>query len=305
MEFSHLPVMPSEVIELLNIKKDGTYVDGTLGGAGHSSLIVERLDKTGKLIGIDKDPDAIKAATEKLKSPLCKIEIVKEDFRNIKSIVSGVDGILLDLGVSSYQLDEASRGFSYKAEAPLDMRMSQTGISAKDIVNGYSIDDLERILREYGEEKFSFRIAQNIDYHRKQKVIETTTELANIISEAIPAKFKRTGGNPAKQSFQALRIEVNGELDALKIALNDCFEALNNKGRFVIITFHSLEDRLVKQAFNNLCTGCTCPPQFPVCVCGKKPRASLITKKPLTASEEELKTNNRSHSAKVRCIEKI
>lgn len=304
MEFTHLPVMPNEVIDLLDIKPDGTYIDGTVGGAGHSSLIAKNLNAGGRLIGIDKDPNAIKAAAERL-SVFPFAEVIREDFRNIKSIKTNADGILLDLGVSSHQLDDGERGFSYKVTAPLDMRMSQTGISAKDVVNGYSVSELERILREYGEEKFSFRIAQNIDFHRKQKQIETTTELANIISEAIPAKFKRTGGNPAKQSFQAIRIEVNGELDALKIALNDCFDILNSNGRFVIITFHSLEDRLVKQAFSDFCTGCTCPPQFPVCVCGKKPKAKMITKKPLTASEEELKMNNRSHSAKVRCIEKI
>ncbi|MBQ4539358.1 MAG: 16S rRNA (cytosine(1402)-N(4))-methyltransferase RsmH [Oscillospiraceae bacterium] len=308
MEFSHVSVLLNETIESLDIKPDGIYIDGTAGGAGHSREIAKRLT-TGKLIAVDKDPDAIAVATERLKPYSCAT-VVRNDFRNIKAIadelgLERVDGILLDLGVSSHQLDEAQRGFSYHSDAPLDMRMSQQGMSARDVVNGYSEKDIARILRDYGEEKFASRIARAIVTAREKAPIETTLELAEIIKNAIPAATRREGGHPAKRSFQAIRIEVNGELTALECALDDAFDLLSVGGRLSIITFHSLEDRMCKRRFADFTSGCTCPPEFPVCVCGKTPRGKLTTRKPITAGEEELAENNRSRSAKLRTIEKL
>lgn len=308
MDFSHRSVLLNETIESLAVKPDGIYIDGTAGGAGHSSEIAKRLT-TGRLIAVDKDPDAIAAATEKLSVYPCAM-VVQNDFRNLSAIASElslpkVNGILLDLGVSSHQLDDAERGFSYHSEAPLDMRMSQQGMSAKDVVNTYSEKDLARILRDYGEEKFAFRIARAIVEKRAKEPIETTLKLADIVKNAIPAAARREGGHPAKRSFQAIRIEVNGELSALECALDDAFELLDVGGRLSIITFHSLEDRMCKRRFAAFTEGCTCPPDFPVCVCGKTPRGRLTSKKPITAGEQELAENNRSRSAKLRTIEKL
>lgn len=308
MAFSHKPVLLNETIDSLAIKPDGIYIDGTAGGAGHSSEIAKRLT-TGRLIAVDKDPDAVAAATQRL-APYPCATVVQNDFRNIDQVahalnIDKVDGVLLDLGVSSHQLDAAERGFSYQNDAPLDMRMSQAGMSAKDVVNSYSERDLARILSEYGEERFAFRIARAIVARREKAGIQTTSELADIIKFAIPAATRREGGHPAKRSFQAIRIEVNGELTSLDCALDIAFELLALGGRLSVITFHSLEDRICKRRFAAFAEGCTCPADFPVCVCGKTPRGRLVSKKPITASEEELAENNRSHSAKLRVIEKI
>lgn len=308
MSFVHLPVLLNETIDSLAIKPDGIYIDGTAGGAGHSSQIAKRLT-TGRLIAVDKDPDAIAVITERLAAYPCAT-VVQNDFRNIAAIAAGegvsrVDGILLDLGVSSHQLDAVERGFSYHHDAPLDMRMSQSGMSAKDVVNTYSDKDLARILSDYGEERFAFRIARAIVAQRQKSEINTTLELAEIIKNAIPAATRREGGHPAKRSFQAIRIEVNGELTALECALDDAFELLAVGGRLSIITFHSLEDRMCKRRFVAFAEGCTCPVDFPVCVCGKTPRGRLVSKKPVTAGEQELAENNRSRSAKLRVIEKL
>lgn len=308
MAFSHKPVLLNETIDSLAIKPDGIYIDGTAGGAGHSSEIAKRLT-TGRLIAVDKDPDAIAAATQRLASYSCAT-VVQNDFRNIDQVahalnIDRVDGVLLDLGVSSHQLDAAERGFSYQNDAPLDMRMSQAGMSAKDVVNSYSERDLARILNEYGEERFAFRIARAIVARREKAEIQTTLELADIIKFAIPAATRREGGHPAKRSFQAIRIEVNGELASLDCALDNAFKLLALGGRLSVITFHSLEDRICKRRFAAFAEGCTCPADFPVCVCGKTPRGRLVSKKPITANEEELSENNRSHSAKLRVIEKI
>lgn len=299
--------MLDECINGLDIKPDGIYIDGTCGGAGHSKEIAKRLTEGGMLIGIDRDPDAVAAASERLAPYNAKV--LKGNFSDMKALAAGegiseVDGILLDLGVSSHQLDTLERGFSYHGDAPLDMRMSQEGISAKDIVNTYSYEELSRILWEYGEEKFSRRIADNIVKQRENAPIETTGQLADIVCGSYPAKFRREK-NPCKKTFQAIRIAVNCELDELNRALDDGFDMLKIGGRFCIITFHSLEDRIVKQRFASFCTGCICPPDFPQCVCGKKPRGKLVNRKPIEASEEELAVNNRSHSAKLRIIEKI
>lgn len=298
--------MLPECIEGLNIKPEGIYVDGTAGGAGHSREIAKRLT-TGRLIAIDRDPTAVKVATERL----CGLPatVIKENYSQLDTVleslgVDGVDGILLDLGVSSHQLDNSERGFSYHADAVLDMRMGQEGISAKDIVNEWPEKELARIIFEYGEEKFARSIASQIVKCREQKTIYTTGELAEIIKSAVPAKVRREK-NPCKKTFQAIRIAVNDELEHLSIALDKAFDALNSNGRLCIITFHSLEDRLVKQRFATYCKGCECPLDFPVCVCGKKPRGRLINKKPVTATEQELQINNRSRSAKLRIIEKI
>ncbi len=306
MEFHHISVMLNECIEGLNIKPDGVYIDGTAGGAGHSVHIAQRLSKNGKLIAFDKDPDAIATAKERLSE--YPAQVVESDFSEMASVVAsmnidGVDGILLDLGVSSHQLDTPERGFSYKYDAPLDMRMSQSGLSAYDIVNTYPEETLAKILFEFGEEKFSRKIASLILSKRAEKPIETTLELAEIVKSAIPAKFKREK-NPCKKTFQAIRIAVNGELDSLSAGLDGAFECLNSGGRLAVITFHSIEDRIVKQKFANWCKGCICPPDFPVCVCGKKPLAHLVNRKPITASDEELVVNNRSRSAKLRIIER-
>lgn len=307
MGFSHFSVMLDECINGLDIKPNGIYIDGTCGGAGHSKEIAKRLTEGGMLIGIDRDPEAVAAASERLASYNAKV--LKGNFSDMKALAAGegiseVDGILLDLGVSSHQLDTLERGFSYHGDAPLDMRMSREGISAKDIVNTYSYEELSRILWEYGEEKFSRRIADNIVKQRENAPIETTGQLSDIVCSSYPAKFRREK-NPCKKTFQAIRIAVNCELDELDRALDDGFDMLKIGGRFCIITFHSLEDRIVKQRFASFCTGCTCPPDFPQCVCGKKPRGKLVNRKPIEASEEELAVNNRSHSAKLRIIEKI
>ncbi len=299
--------MLDECINGLDIKPNGIYIDGTCGGAGHSKEIAKRLTESGMLIGIDRDPDAVAAASERLAPYNAKV--LKGNFSDMKALAAGegiseVDGILLDLGISSHQLDTLERGFSYHGDAPLDMRMSREGISAKDIVNTYSYEELSRILWEYGEEKFSRRIADNIVKQRENAPIETTGQLADIVCSSYPAKFRREK-NPCKKTFQAIRIAVNCELDELDRALDDGFDMLKIGGRFCIITFHSLEDRIVKQRFASFCTGCTCPPDFPQCVCGKKPRGKLVNRKPIEASEEELAVNNRSHSAKLRIIEKI
>ncbi|MCQ2440815.1 MAG: 16S rRNA (cytosine(1402)-N(4))-methyltransferase RsmH [Clostridia bacterium] len=306
MEFKHTSVLLNETIESLNIKPDGVYVDGTAGGAGHSREIAKRLNG-GKLISLDKDPDAVAVAQERLKE--YPATVICTDFKDMdkalyKLGINRVDGILLDLGVSSYQLDNANRGFSYKNDAPLDMRMSKSGVSAKDLVNTLDVDELTRIFRDYGEEKFAYRIATNIVKFRKDREIATTTELADIIANSYPAPQRRDG-HPARKCFQALRIAVNSELDSLSVALDKAFELLSKDGRLSIITFHSLEDRMVKQRFKDYCTGCTCPPDIPVCVCGKKPRGKLAFKKPITANEKELEENNRSRSAKLRTVIKL
>ncbi len=306
--FQHVSVLLNESIEGLNIKPDGIYVDGTAGGAGHSSEIAKRL-KTGRLIALDKDPDAIATATERLSKYPCAT-VVRSDFAEIPAVLDSlgidkVDGVLLDLGVSSHQLDEAERGFSYHSEAPLDMRMSQEGLSAYDLVNGASGAELAKILYDYGEEKFAPRIVNAILDARAVKPIETTTELADIVRNAVPAAVRRKEGHPARKTFQAIRIAVNGELDRLSEALDRAFERLAPGGRFAIITFHSLEDRMVKQAFAEYTKGCTCPPEFPVCICGKTPRGKLVSRKPIEPTPEELEVNHRSRSAKLRIIEKL
>lgn len=303
MEFSHIPVLFNETIESLNIKPDGVYVDCTAGGGGHSKAIAEKLT-TGKLIAIDRDPDAVEILKERL-GGMSQVTIVHNTFNNIKSILSGekVDGILADLGVSSFQLDEASRGFSFHKDAVLDMRMSKEGVSAKDLVNTLSVGELTRILRDYGEEKYANRIANNIVNARSKKEIETTFELIEIIKASMPQKAMRDS-HPARRTFQALRIEVNGELDQLNTALDDMFDCLKTGGILSIITFHSLEDRMVKQRFNSFAQGCTCPKEFPICVCGNTPRGK-VTVKGVAPSEKELEENPRSHSARLRAVERL
>ena len=302
-EFTHIPVMLSEVINSLNIKPDGIYVDGTAGGAGHSSEIAKRLT-TGKLIALDRDPDAVKTASERLQG--YPAEVVKSNFSEMDRVlnsmgIDAVDGILLDLGVSSYQLDSAERGFSYRKDAELDMRMSKDGISAEDLVNNLSANELADIFRRYGEERFAYKIAQRIVKERAVMRITGTLQLAEIISSAVPAAVRRDG-HPARRCFQALRIAVNGELDSLNTALDTAFNLLNKDGVLAIITFHSLEDRMVKQRFKEYCTGCVCPPDFPVCVCGRTPRGRLLSKKAIEPTEKELEDNPRSRSAKLRVI---
>lgn len=306
MEFHHISVLLNESIDGLGIKPDGIYVDATAGGAGHSKEIAKRLTD-GRLISIDRDPDAVKIATERLAG--LPATVVQANYSEITRVLSdlsigNVNGILMDLGVSSHQLDTAQRGFSYHMDAELDMRMSRSGISAKEIVNEYTQEELARILFEYGEEKFARQIAAEIIKHREKEEIKTTMQLAEIIKSAVPAKVRREK-NPCKKTFQAIRIAVNAELEHLSSALDDAFEALAPQGRIAVITFHSLEDRLVKQRFASWCKGCECPPSFPVCVCGKTPRARLVTRKPIEPSAEELESNNRSRSAKLRIIEKI
>ncbi len=306
MDFKHISVLLSETIESLNIKPDGIYIDGTAGGAGHSREIAKKLT-TGKLIALDRDPDAVKTATERLAG--YNATVIQSNFADMKQAaasvgVDKVDGILLDLGVSSYQLDNGDRGFSYKYEAPLDMRMSQSGVTAADLVNTLSADELTKIFRDYGEEKFAYKIANQIVKKRDSAKIETTLQLADIIASCYPAAARRDG-NPARKCFQALRIAVNDELGSLQRVLDTAFDMLNPDGVLSIITFHSLEDRIVKLKFKEYCTGCTCPPDIPICVCGKSPRGKLQFKKPITATKEELDVNQRSRSAKLRAIVKI
>ncbi|AIS52715.1 ribosomal RNA small subunit methyltransferase H [Thermoanaerobacter kivui] len=308
MEYVHKSVLLKESIEYLNIKADGIYVDGTLGGGGHSEEILKRL-KAGRLIAIDRDIDAINAAKERLKD-YKNVYYVNDNFKNIKEILKNlkidkVDGILLDLGVSSYQLDETQRGFSYMKDAPLDMRMDkESPFSAYDVVNKYSEEELERVIKEYGEEKWASRIAKFIVEARKKSEIKTTFQLVEIIKNAIPASARREGPHPAKRTFQAIRIEVNEELKDLDKAIEDMVEVLRGKGRIAIITFHSLEDRIVKNTFKRLEKPCICPPKMP-CTCGKKPLIKIITKKPVMSSKEELEVNPRSRSAKLRVAEKL
>lgn len=308
MEFHHISVLLQECIDALAIKPDGIYMDGTAGGAGHSVEIAKRLT-TGRLIAIDKDPDAVAIATERLSS-YPQATVVHSDYSEIDNVlamlgIDRVDGILLDLGVSSHQLDTGERGFSYNFDAPLDMRMSQSGLSAYDVVNTWSVNELTRIMREYGEEKFAYKIALNIEKRRSTAPIETTFELSDIIKASIPAPARREGGHPAKRTFQAIRIAVNSELDNLSLCLDKAFDCLAENGRFAIITFHSLEDRMVKQKFASMARGCICPPDFPICVCGQKPKAKLISRKPILPSAGELEVNNRSRSAKLRVCEKL
>ena len=306
MEFKHISVMLHESIDLLNVNPNGIYVDGTAGGAGHSKAIAEKL-KNGKLYALDRDPDAVAVATERLSG--LNAEVINTNFRYMKSAlaekgVSKVNGVLLDLGVSSWQLDNRARGFSYHDDAPLDMRMSQEGTTAADLVNTLGVEELTKIFRDFGEEKFAWKIANAIVREREQAPILTTLQLSNVISDCVPAKVKRNG-HPARKCFQALRIAVNEELDLLEGALFDAFDMLEVGGVLAVITFHSLEDRIVKNTFAKLCRGCTCPPDFPVCVCGKTPRGKLATRKPIIPSDEELEQNQRSRSAKLRGIIKL
>ncbi|MBQ8549922.1 MAG: 16S rRNA (cytosine(1402)-N(4))-methyltransferase RsmH [Clostridia bacterium] len=306
MEFNHISVMLNEAVSALNIKPDGIYVDGTAGGAGHSREIAKRLS-TGCLLALDRDPDAIAVATERLSGLPAKV--LRHNFSEIEEVLAeeGIekfDGLLLDLGVSSHQLDTAERGFSFHNDAPLDMRMSQEGISAADIVNEMSEEELSKIFFDYGEEKFARKIASSIVRERQNGRIETTLQLADIISNSVPAAYKRNG-HPARKCFQAIRIAVNGELDCIETTINSAFERLNVGGRIAIITFHSLEDRIVKRCFSELCKGCVCPPDIPICVCGRTPKGQLVSRKPIQPSDEELKINQRSRSAKLRVIEKI
>ena len=309
MEFKHIPIMLEPVLEGLDIKENGIYVDGTLGGAGHSSEIAARLGSEGRLIGIDQDRDAISAATKRL-ARYKNVVVVHNNYVNIRSVleqlmICGVDGILLDLGVSSYQLDNGERGFSYREDAPLDMRMDRDAeYTAADIVNDYSEDELRRIISRYGEEKFAGRIASGIVKAREKQRIETTFQLNEIIKNAIPAAARRQGGNPSKRTYQAIRIELNKELSVLEEALTDMIDLLNPGGRLCIITFHSLEDRIVKNAFKEAENPCICPPEFPVCTCGRKSKGKVITRKPIVADDKELEMNPRSSSAKLRIFEK-
>ena len=309
-EFRHLSVLPEEVIEGLKIDPSGIYVDGTLGGGGHAFLVAEKLSRGGKLIGIDRDAEAIEAAAKRLEPFKDRVTIVKGNYENAKQILSdlGIDkvnGILLDLGVSSYQFDNKDRGFSYREDAPLDMRMDRSDVmTACDVVNTYSENELCRILKDYGEEKFAKNIAARIVKNREIAPIRTTFELTETIKASIPARFRETGGHPSKKTFQAIRIEVNRELDILKNVIGDLIDLLAPGGRLCIISFHSLEDRIVKQAFKEAEDPCICPPDFPVCVCGRKSKGNVVTRKPVTAGEEELENNQRAHSAKLRIFEK-
>lgn len=309
MEFKHKSVLLNETIDGLNIKPDGIYVDGTLGGGGHAYEVCRRLGEKGSIVGIDQDAAAIEAASARLKDFGEKVTIVRSNYCDMKSKlhelgIDKVDGIVLDLGVSSYQLDTAERGFSYREDAPLDMRMdTRQKMTARDIVNDYTEADLYRVIRDYGEDKFAKNIAKHIVQARAVKPVETTAELSEIIRASIPMKFQKKSGHPAKRTFQAIRIELNRELDVLRDSLDDMIDQLNPGGRLCIITFHSLEDRIVKSAFRKNENPCTCPPDFPVCVCGKKSKGSIITKKPILPSEEELEYNSRSKSAKLRIFE--
>ncbi|MBO5343880.1 MAG: 16S rRNA (cytosine(1402)-N(4))-methyltransferase RsmH [Ruminococcus sp.] len=307
MEFRHIPVLLEQCIEGLNINPDGIYIDCTAGGGGHSSAIAAKLSEKGRLYSLDRDPDAVKAASARL-AEFPNARVIHRNYSELDAVlaelgINAVDGILMDLGVSSHQLDEESRGFSYHTNAPLDMRMSQTGMSAADVVNTFSEQQLAKIIFEYGEEKFSRRIAMNIVKAREIAPVETTLQLADIIRESVPQKARRDK-NPCKKTFQAIRIAVNGEFDHLSEGLDKAFAALKPEGRLAVITFHSLEDRIVKQRFAGWCKGCICPPDFPQCVCGRKPQGILVNRKPLEADSEELENNNRSRSAKLRIIER-
>ncbi|MGN0368870.1 MAG: 16S rRNA (cytosine(1402)-N(4))-methyltransferase RsmH [Wujia sp.] len=310
MEFVHKSVLLDETIDSLNIKPDGIYVDGTLGGGGHSLEICKRLSPKGRLIGIDQDKDAIAAATKRLSDYKDRVTIVHSNYQEIDSVlkglsVSGVDGIVLDLGVSSYQLDNVERGFTYREDTPLDMRMNQEDVmTARDIVNDYTEQELFHVIRDYGEDSFAKNIAKHIVKARQQAPIETTGQLCEIIKAAIPAKVRQGQGHPAKKTFQAIRIELNHELDVLENSLDTMISYLNPGGRLSIITFHSLEDRIVKTIFKRNMNPCTCPPEFPICVCGKKPTGKVITRKPIVPGEEELKDNKRAKSSKLRVFEK-
>lgn len=308
MIFEHKPIMPEECIEGLAIKEDGIYVDATLGGGGHSSLIAARLSEKGTLIGIDRDTEAIEAAKKTLAPFRCNKKFVHSNYSELKNILDGqkADGILADLGVSSYQFDNPERGFSYRFDSPLDMRMDQSQeFSAQNVVNEYSADELIRILREYGEEKFARSIALNIVKKRESKKIETTFELVDIINSSMPAKLAFKGPHKARKTFQAIRIEVNRELELLKQSVEGFFDSLKPGGRLAVITFHSLEDRIVKSFYKDMAAGCICPKEFPVCMCSNEPKGIIITKKPLTACEDEINENSRSTCAKLRIIEKI
>lgn len=310
MEFKHKSVLLYETVDQLNIKPDGIYVDGTLGGGGHSYEIASRLSDKGRLIGIDQDEDAIKAAGERLKPFMDRVTIVRNNYCNMDKVldelsIDKVDGIMLDLGVSSYQLDTAERGFTYNVDAKLDMRMDQRQeVTARDIVNDYSEYDLYRIIRDYGEDRFAKNIAKHIVAARQKKPIETTFELNEIIKAAIPMKVRATGGHPSKRTYQAIRIELNRELEVLENSIDMMIDRLNKEGRLCIITFHSLEDRIVKVRYKNNENPCTCPPGFPTCVCGKKSKGKVITRKPIIPSEEELEENSRSKSSKLRVFER-
>lgn len=310
MNFEHVSVLLNETVDGLDIKPDGIYVDGTLGGGGHSEEILKRLD-SGVLIGIDQDENALKAASDRLKEYGDKFIPVRDNFSNIKEVlkrldIEKIDGMMMDLGVSSHQLDEADRGFSYRFDAPLDMRMDQrSDLDAYKVVNTYSEDELNRILKEYGEENWARRIAIFICEQREEKPLETTQELVDVVFRAIPANARREGGHPAKRTFQAIRIEVNGELEIIKRTIEDITSVLNKNGRISIITFHSLEDRLVKQTYKTLATGCICPPEIPMCVCNNQPKLKIITRKPILPSQTELEVNKRSKSAKLRVAKRI
>ena len=310
-QFSHIPVLLDETLELLAPARGGIFVDGTLGGGGHAEAVLTRLPETGRLIGIDRDWEAVHAAGDRLSAFGDRFTALHGNFFDMRALLNGigvteVSGILLDLGVSSHQLDTQERGFSYKSEAPLDMRMDQqASLSARDVVNTYSEEALARVIWTYGEERFSRRIAERICRAREQSPIESTLQLAQIVRDAIPGKYRNEPQHPARRTFQALRIEVNSELSGLDQAVEQACDLLQKGGRLCIITFHSLEDRIVKQAFRRFENPCTCPPSAPICICGKEPKAKILTKKPLTASDEEEARNSRSTSAKLRCIEKI
>lgn len=310
MEFIHKSVLLHECIQALHIRPDGTYLDGTLGGAGHSLEIVRRLTEGGRLIGVDRDETALQAASQRLAPYRSQVQLVHRNFQELAQILAelqipGVDGILLDLGVSSPQLDDGSRGFSYMEDAPLDMRMDRSQrLTAAQIVNEWSGEELRRILYDYGEERYAPKIAAAITHHRAEQPIETTLELVEIIRSAMPPQALREKQHPAKRSFQAIRIAVNDELGAVEQVMADAIDCLNPGGRLAVITFHSLEDRIVKSAMQRAAKGCTCPPEFPVCVCGKKPQVQILTHKPIVAGEEELQENPRARSAKLRVCEK-
>ena len=310
MEFRHYSVLLNETVELLNVRPDGVYVDLTTGGGGHSLAIAERLGNGGRLICFDRDADALDAAKARLKDHAGKVTFIRRNFGEAAEVISGMgvraDGVIADLGISSFQIDNTARGFSYASDSPLDMRMDNSGgVTAADIVNGADEKTLARIMSVYGEEKFASRIARFICEERKRERIETAGQLTEIIKSAIPAAARRTGGNPAKRTFQALRIEVNDELGELKRLMDTFCDMLNVGGRIAVISFHSLEDRIVKQSFAELARTCTCPPDLPVCVCGTVPKVRVLTKKPILPSERELEENKRSHSAKLRAAERI